>query len=125
MRQRLPSENESAEGDTDKSAVDSRHRVLMHGLIDFAGSPHMVRSAGALLNFVDHNNEADGGALVLSIRRFVLPDVVAIDETSLSALQVFNANWQPSGSKAGSWNRLREGLSLFKLLNRCRSVPGI
>ena len=85
------------------------------------------RAAGALLNFVDANNAEDEGvgALVLSIRRFVPPDSVAIDETSLSALQVFNASWQPaSGSRRGAWNQSREGLSLFKLLNRCRSVPG-
>ena len=28
------------------------------------------------------------------------------------------------GSRAGSWNQSREGLSVFNLLNNCKSVPG-
>ena len=85
----------------------------------------MVKSAGALLNFIDRNNESGEGAMVLAIRRFVLPDVVSVDQVTLSALQIFNSNWQPSGCKAGNWNRMREGLSLFKVLNRCKSVAGM
>jgi hypothetical protein len=32
---------------------------------------------------------------------------------------------KPSAAKAGSWNRKREGLSLFSILNRCKTVNGV
>ena len=65
-----------------------------------------------------------GGVPILAIKPFTPQDVICVDESTLSALQIFNTRWQTSGSRAGSWNQSREGNSIFSLLNRCKSVHG-
>ena len=60
--------------------------------------------------------------MVLFIRRLVLDQFLTMDQAAFSALQVFSASAQLSGSKAGNWNRMREGLSILNILNRCGSV---
>ena len=37
-------------------------------------------------------------------------------------MKVFSASTQLSGSKAGNWNRRREGLSILNILSRCGSL---
>ena len=41
MRQKLPAEKESGSDLGDQESVN-RHRLLMHGLVDFAGSPQVT-----------------------------------------------------------------------------------
>ena len=53
-----------------------------------------------------------------------LPSVLTLDRIAANALQIFSSTAQLSGSKAGSWNKKREGLSLLSLLSRCSSVVG-
>jgi DNA mismatch repair protein MSH5 len=94
----------------------------------------MVRAAGALLNFLDKyriggpdldsRSSQASNSLVFAIRTFSPKDIVAIDETTLTALRIFKASSHLSGSKAGSWNQRKEGLSLFNTLNRCSSIAG-
>ena len=64
---------------------------------------NMIRACGALLNFLDRtkvgglNLEGNGGVAILAIRPYTPQDIVRIDETTLSALQIFNCKWQNSG----------------------------
>ena len=52
MRQKLPAEKESGSDLGDQESVN-RHRLLMHGLVDFAGSPQVTR--WSLTQFISYN----------------------------------------------------------------------
>lgn len=54
----------------------------------------------------------------------MIDDVLTIDDTTFQALQIFQTTSPLAGSKCGSWNKKSEGLSIYKLLNRCKSVLG-
>ena len=85
----------------------------------------MVRAAGALMKFVDKNYRLDNGEPdVLFIVPLHLETILTVDSATLTSLQIFSSRSQLSGSTAGSWNRTREGLSLYNILNRCSSVVG-
>jgi len=130
----------------DYSAASSRRRLLalkapgytdvgtereqmmrLATFIDFA-SETMVCAAGALLKYLDvampGNLEAVGGGHVLLIGSLAVQQVLTLDRVAANALQIFSASSQLSGSKAGSWNKRREGVSLLSLLSRCSSVVG-
>ena len=85
----------------------------------------MVRAAGSLMKFVDKNYRLDNGEPdVLFIAPLDLGTIMGLDWATLTSLQIFSSRSQLSGSTAGSWNKTREGLSLFNILNRCSSVVG-
>ncbi len=121
LSQKLP-------GESDKQSSEDHH-LLIHSLINHQ-SECMIRACGALLKYLDRsqvagpNLEGGGGAPVLAIRQFTPQDIVRVDENTISALQIFCSRWQNSGAKSGSWNQKREGLSVFSLLNRCKSAVG-
>ena len=103
-------------------------RIMINALINPLYE-NMNRACGALLKYLDKNrvgglNLECGGVPILAIKPFTPQDVICVDESTLSALQIFNTRWQTSGSRAGSWNQSREGNSIFSLLNRCKSVHG-
>ena len=110
---------------------EDEHALLIGSLVDL-NSNTGVRAAGALLQFADANRigavnvDGAGGCLVLEIRPLSIDTVVAIDETTFTALQIFAEDAAPtSGSRFGSWNKRREGLSLFGLVNaHCKSALG-
>ena len=95
--------------------------------IDFA-SASMICAAGALLRYLDAalplGLEAGDGGHVLLIGSLAIQQVLTLDRIAANALQIFSCTAQLSGSKAGSWNKKREGLSLLSLLSRCSSVVG-
>ena len=95
--------------------------------IDFA-SASMICAAGALLKYLDAalpvGLEAGDGGHVLLIGSLAIQQVLTLDRIAANALQIFSCTAQLSGSKAGSWNKKREGLSLLYLLSRCSSVVG-
>ena len=87
----------------------------------------MIRAAGALLKYMDknfvtglENDEQD----ILFINYLKLEQILNIDFPSLEGLQVFKSVNTQSASTAGSWNKTREGLSMYTILNRCNSVVG-
>ena len=104
---------------------DQERNVLLAAFVDFT-CVSMVRAAGALMNYVDKNyrinreEEPD----VVFMKQLTLNTILTVDTTSLTSLQIFSSQCQLSGSTAGSWNKRREGLSLFNVLNRCSSVVG-
>ena len=110
---------------------EDEHALLIGSLVDL-NSGAGVRAAGALLQFADANRvgavnvDGGGGCLVLEIRPLSIDTVVALDETTFTALQIFAEDAAPtSGSRFGSWNKRREGLSLFGLVNaHCKSALG-
>ena len=63
----------------------------------------MIRAVGALLKYLDKNQiggldlEGGGGVPILAVKPFTPQEVVRVDETTLSALQIFNQRWQNSG----------------------------
>ena len=100
-----------------QSAED--HHLKIHSIINQT-SDNMIRACGALLKYLDKNrvggfNLESGGVPILAVKQFTPQDIVRIDETSLTALQIFSLKWQTSGARAGSWNQKREGLSIFKV----------
>ena len=104
---------------------DQERDILLSAFIDF-NCDNMVRAAGALMNYVDKNYRHVGGDEpdVLFLGPLNLQPILSLDSATLTSLQIFSTSSQLSGSTAGSWNKRREGLSMFTLLNKCSSVVG-
>ncbi|XP_054425090.1 mutS protein homolog 5 isoform X2 [Pteronotus mesoamericanus] len=87
-----------------------------------------VRALGGLLKFLGRRRigvelENDNvGIPILGFKKFVLTHLVSIDQNTYSVLQIFKSESHPSVYKVASG--LKEGLSLFGILNRCRSKWG-
>ena len=110
----------------EESSCEQEQLIKLSAYVDFTAKS-MIRSAGALLKYLDKNYRTgmdQETPMVLFISSLVLDQILSLDESAFTALQVFSASCQLSGSKAGSWNRKREGLSMFNILNRCGSVVG-
>ncbi|XP_078658061.1 mutS protein homolog 5-like isoform X1 [Branchiostoma floridae x Branchiostoma belcheri] len=88
----------------------------------------MVRATGALLKYLDKNRvgveleDADVRTPVLALKTFSLENIMIIDDSSYSALQIFQKESHPSVYKSGSG--AKEGLSLFGIMNRTKSILG-
>ena len=108
-----------------KPESDQERDILLSAFIDF-NCDNMVRAAGALMNYVDKNYRHVGGDEpdVLFLGPLNLQPILSLDSATLTSLQIFSTSSQLSGSTAGSWNKRREGLSIFTLLNKCSSVVG-
>ena len=119
--QKLPSENDSF-----MSAGD--HHLMIQSLIN-PTYESMIRACGALLKFLDKHNIGGmnldcGGVPILAIKPYTPQEVVHIEESTLTSLQIFSLTWQNSGSRSGRYNQRREGLSLYSLINKTRSPNG-
>ncbi|KAL3090864.1 hypothetical protein niasHS_007239 [Heterodera schachtii] len=105
---------------------------------DFSSS-NMIRSLGALFRFLEQqkgvsSSSADSAAVVTSdlrsliatIDTYILEDCVEVDSVTLRALEIFYSDYNPKSIRQKFvWgNHRREGMSIFKLCNLCRSVPG-
>ncbi|KAM8952755.1 mutS protein homolog 5 [Pelodytes ibericus] len=90
--------------------------------------PLMIRTLGGLLKFLDRRRigvqleDSSVGVPILSLTKYVLTDTVDMDQDTYSVLQIFKSEVHPSVYKMSS--SVKEGLSLFGLLNRCRSKWG-
>ena len=88
-------------GESDNQTVEDHH-LMVHSLIN-PMNECMIRACGALLKYLDKNQiggldlEGGNGAPILAIKPFTPEEVVRVDETTLSALQIFNQRWQNSG----------------------------
>ncbi|XP_059137505.1 mutS protein homolog 5 isoform X2 [Peromyscus eremicus] len=87
-----------------------------------------VRALGGLLKFLSRRRvgveleDQNVGVPILGFKKFVLTHLVSIDQDTYSVLQIFKSESHPSVYKVASG--LKEGLSLFGILNRCRSKWG-
>ncbi|XP_018416134.1 PREDICTED: mutS protein homolog 5 [Nanorana parkeri] len=90
--------------------------------------PLMICALGGLLKFIDRHRigvqleDSSVGVPVLSLRKYVLADIVDMEPDTFSVLQIFKSEAHPSVYKMSSGGK--EGLSLFGLLNRCQSKWG-
>uniref|UniRef100_A0A914Z3G0 DNA mismatch repair protein MutS core domain-containing protein n=1 Tax=Panagrolaimus superbus TaxID=310955 RepID=A0A914Z3G0_9BILA len=95
-------------------------------------STNMVRALGALLRYLDQQrigvefDEITKKTPISAFNTVTLDDAVEIDKTTFKALQVFESEYVPSAVKRrpGILTSMKNGVSLFSLLNICRSVPG-
>uniref|UniRef100_W5K140 MutS protein homolog 5 n=1 Tax=Astyanax mexicanus TaxID=7994 RepID=W5K140_ASTMX len=88
----------------------------------------MLRSIGGLLKCLDRRRvgveleDSSVGVPILQLLTYTLNDVVYIDRDTYSALQIFKSELHPSVYKFQSG--VKEGLSLYGILNRCRCKHG-
>ncbi|KAL2083859.1 hypothetical protein ACEWY4_019377 [Coilia grayii] len=88
----------------------------------------MVRAVGALLKCLDKRRvgveleDSSVGVPILQFRVYALNDMVYMDKDTYSVLQIFKSELHPSVYKLKSGEK--EGLSLFGILNRCKSAFG-
>nr|KAF6506661.1 mutS-like protein 5 [Rousettus aegyptiacus] len=87
-----------------------------------------VRVLGGLLKFMGRRRigveleDYNISVPILGFKKFVLAHLVSIDQDTYSVLQIFKSESHPSVYKVASG--LKEGLSLFGILNRCRCKWG-
>ncbi|XP_059965057.1 mutS protein homolog 5 isoform X2 [Mesoplodon densirostris] len=87
-----------------------------------------VRALGGLLKFMGRRRigveleDCNVSIPILGFKKFVLTHLVSIDQDTYSVLQIFKSEPHPSVYKVASG--LKEGLSLFGILNRCRCKWG-
>ncbi|XP_037007304.2 mutS protein homolog 5 isoform X5 [Artibeus jamaicensis] len=87
-----------------------------------------VRALGGLLKFLGRRRigveleDYNVSIPILGFKKFVLTHLVSIDRDTYSVLQIFKSESHPSVYKVASG--LKEGLSLFGILNRCRCKWG-
>ncbi|XP_060225029.1 mutS protein homolog 5 isoform X2 [Meriones unguiculatus] len=83
-----------------------------------------VRALGGLLKFLSRRRvgveleDYTVSVPILGFKKFVLTHLVSVDQDTYSVLQIFKSESHPSVYKVASG--LKEGLSLFGILNRCR-----
>uniref|UniRef100_F7HYM5 MutS protein homolog 5 n=1 Tax=Callithrix jacchus TaxID=9483 RepID=F7HYM5_CALJA len=87
-----------------------------------------VRALGGLLKFLGRRRigveleDYNVSVPILAFKKFVLTHLVNLDQDTYSVLQIFKSESHPSVYKVASG--LKEGLSLFGILNRCRCKWG-
>ncbi|XP_029098729.1 mutS protein homolog 5 isoform X3 [Monodon monoceros] len=87
-----------------------------------------VRALGGLLKFMGRRRigveleDYNVSIPILGFKKFALTHLVSIDQDTYSVLQIFKSEPHPSVYKVASG--LKEGLSLFGILNRCRCKWG-
>ncbi|KAG8552844.1 hypothetical protein GDO81_003107 [Engystomops pustulosus] len=90
--------------------------------------PLMVSALGGLLKFLDRRRigveleNSNVAVPILSIKKYVMTDILDVDQDTFRVLQIFKSESHPSVYKMCSGGK--EGLSLFGLLNRCQCKWG-
>uniref|UniRef100_A0A915MH27 DNA mismatch repair proteins mutS family domain-containing protein n=1 Tax=Meloidogyne javanica TaxID=6303 RepID=A0A915MH27_MELJA len=106
-----------------------RNKQIMASFrLDFT-STNMIRSLGALLRFMEQQGIGGQTYENLSVEKMTtlfFDDCIEVDSTTLRALEIFYSDYTPETiRKKFVWgNNRREGMSIFKLCNLCRSSPG-
>jgi hypothetical protein len=95
---------------------DADRELFASALIDF-GKEQMLRAAGALLGHLG-SAESRGG---IRLREMSVSGSLRVDMDALQSLQIFRHEFHPSAAGIGG---LKEGFSLFNLLNKARSAAG-
>ncbi|XP_075042697.1 mutS protein homolog 5 isoform X2 [Mixophyes fleayi] len=101
--------------------------VHLSSIIPF-DCPLMICALGGLLKFLERRRigieleDSSVAVPILSFKKYVLTDILDMDRDTFSVLQIFKSEAHPSVYKMCS--SVKEGLSLFGLLNRCQSKWG-
>ncbi|XP_075692441.1 mutS protein homolog 5 [Rhinoderma darwinii] len=107
--------------------TESEKILHLSSIIPF-DCPLMVCALGGLLKFLDRRRigieleDNSVGVPILSIKKYVMTDIVDMDQDTFSVLHIFKSEAHPSVYK--SCSGVKEGLSLFGLLNRCQCKWG-
>ncbi|KAL7832184.1 hypothetical protein AOLI_G00297320 [Acnodon oligacanthus] len=106
------------------ASVTEKERILYLSSCISLDSVTMLRSIGGLLKCLDRRRvgveleDSSVGVPILQLLAYTLTDVVYMDRDTYSVLQIFKAELHPSVYKLQSG--VKEGLSLFGILNHCR-----
>ncbi|KAG9468508.1 hypothetical protein GDO78_022581, partial [Eleutherodactylus coqui] len=110
------------------SNLTEQERILhLSSIIPF-DCPVMVCALGGLLDFLERRRigveveDSSVGVPVLSLKKYVMTDIVDMDQDTFSVLQIFKREVHPSVYKMFSGGK--EGFSLFGLLNQCQCKWG-
>lgn len=101
--------------------------IYLSSIIPFE-SPLMVRAIGGLLKFLDRRRvgveleDSSVAVPILAFKKFVLTDLVNVDQDTYCVLQIFKSEVHPSVYKQATGKK--EGLSLYGILNHCRCKWG-
>ncbi|KAK3803875.1 hypothetical protein RRG08_029467 [Elysia crispata] len=93
------------------------------------GQINMVRAIGGLHKYLERNRvgveleDSLTSVPILGFRTFALENYIQIDTMTYMALNIFDTEVHPSVYKFGGSSG-KEGLSLFGILNRCKSSIG-
>ncbi|KAM6186767.1 mutS protein homolog 5 [Rhynchocyon petersi] len=123
-KQRLLSGNYSFVPD----AMNATEKILFLSSIIPFDCLLTVRALGGLLKFLGRRRigveleDSNVSVPILAFKKFVLTHLVSIDQDTYSVLQIFKSESHPSVYKVATG--LKEGLSLFGILNRCRCKWG-
>ncbi|XP_059144128.1 mutS protein homolog 5-like [Physella acuta] len=107
--------------------TEDERKVHFSSLVSFERT-NMIRSIGGLLKYLDKTRvgveleDTDMSVPVLGFRLLTLENQIQIDAPTYCALNIFHMEFHPSVYKFGSSSK--EGLSLFGILNRCKSSIG-
>ncbi|XP_043543378.1 mutS protein homolog 5 [Chiloscyllium plagiosum] len=110
-----------------KHLTEAERIVYLASIIPFECAT-MLRALGGLLKFLERRRigveleDPNVSVPILALRKFALNDTVHIDQDAYCVLQIFKSEVHPSVYKLASG--LKEGLSLFGVMNRCRSQWG-
>ncbi|XP_031748203.1 mutS protein homolog 5 isoform X1 [Xenopus tropicalis] len=107
--------------------TESEKILYLSSIIPF-DCPKMICTLGGLLKFLERRRigvqleDCSVGVPILSLKKYVLSDIVDMDQDTYSVLQIFKSEVHPSVYKLTSG--VKEGLSLYGLLNRCCTKQG-
>ncbi|XP_043276962.1 mutS protein homolog 5-like [Venturia canescens] len=112
-----------------EDASNAERKTFLNSLLNFE-STLMIHALGLLLKYIDVNwnkltLNPNGHAEFIHISYVMLEDSVMIDEDTYKGLDIIKSRYHPSLFKFGSLENKNQGLSLFTLLNRCQSRPGV
>uniref|UniRef100_A0A6J0TD79 MutS protein homolog 5 n=1 Tax=Pogona vitticeps TaxID=103695 RepID=A0A6J0TD79_9SAUR len=106
------------------SHVTATEKILyLSSIIPFESSL-VVRALGGLLKFLDRKRpgveleDRHTAVPILAFKKFVLTDIVNMDQDTYYVLQIFKSEVHPSVYKQASGKK--EGFSLYGILNHCR-----
>ncbi|KAL0112414.1 hypothetical protein PUN28_012036 [Cardiocondyla obscurior] len=103
--------------------------IFLQGLLNFK-SIVMIHALGLLLIYIDQHwsniaLDPSGRPGFASLSSMTLRDIVMMDDDTYEALNIVHAKHHPSFFKCGDAAAKKQSGSLFILLNRCQSRPGM
>uniref|UniRef100_A0A915DFS1 DNA mismatch repair proteins mutS family domain-containing protein n=1 Tax=Ditylenchus dipsaci TaxID=166011 RepID=A0A915DFS1_9BILA len=111
---------------------DSRDGKLAAAFRFDYSAVNMIKSIGALLRYLEQQRigvefeEYDVKTPIKSIISLSLNELMEVDAVTQQALEIFHSDYNPQNirRKFIFGNSRKEGMSIFKLCNICKSTPG-
>ncbi|KAH9515439.1 MutS protein msh5 [Bulinus truncatus] len=110
-----------------KHFTDEERKIFFSSLFTLE-RVNLVRSLGGLLKYLEKSrvgvelDDIETQVSVLGFRTYYIENLIYMDSATYSALNIFITELHPSVFKSGASSK--EGLSLFGILNRCKSASG-